>query len=242
MKRNGWVKQDVGARPSTEEGIYLAICNAILEQRLPPGTRLTEESLAEIFSVTRGAVRKVLLRLTHDNVVEIRPNRGASVVQPSPEEARNVFEARRVIESAVVAKAASVVGPTEIAALRRLVEKDCELAEQGDRQLSIRLSGEFHIELARMAGNEIHTRFVRELVSLTSLVIALYETPGTSACRHNDHFEVLDAIAAGDADLSVRLMREHLDACERRVNLQPEDGAAVDLRQVFAPPREAAEA
>src|SRR5436189_31504 len=79
--------------------VYDRIHRAILEQRLPPGTKLGEESLSSLFAVSRARVRRILLRLAHDKSVELRPNRGAYVAQPSAQDAREVFTARRIVEA-----------------------------------------------------------------------------------------------------------------------------------------------
>src|SRR5215470_3764886 len=59
-----------------DENLYAAIHEAILDHRLPPGTKLKEIPLAELFGVTRSVVRKALGRLAHERVVELRTNRG----------------------------------------------------------------------------------------------------------------------------------------------------------------------
>jgi DNA-binding GntR family transcriptional regulator len=88
-------------RENTHDEIYERIYNAILEHRLPPGTKL-EERLAEIFGTSRARIREVLARLAHEQIVEPHPQRGAYVAKPSVEQARDVFEARRLIEPAVM--------------------------------------------------------------------------------------------------------------------------------------------
>ena len=80
------------------EKIWLAIA----ERRLRPGTRLKEEQLAEIFSVSRARIRQALTALERDGLVTIMPNRGAFVSEPSVDEARDVFVTRRAIEQRVV--------------------------------------------------------------------------------------------------------------------------------------------
>lgn len=222
------------ARPAGDAVVYDAIFEAIVDQRLPPGTKLTEESLAGIFGVSRAVVRKALLRLAHDKVVEIRPNRGAAVAQPTPEEAREVFEGRRLIEGAVIRTVAARARPREIARLRRMVADEIAAARKGARQAAIRLSGAFHMALAEIAGNAVYADFLRELVSRTSLIIALYEAPGHSACVVDEHAALVDAIEAHDPDRAADLMARHLHTCETRLDLDRR-GGAIDLKAVFAP-------
>ena len=84
------------------ERIYRAVFDSVMSQRLTPGTKLPEASLCELFGVSRSVVRKVLQRLAHDHIVQLRPNRGAIVAVPTPEETRQIFEARRALEAAIV--------------------------------------------------------------------------------------------------------------------------------------------
>src|SRR5690242_10004595 len=85
----------------SEDEIYGRIHAAVLDHRLQPGTKLKEVALAELFGAKRGVVRKVLMRLAHNRLVALRPNRGAVVASPSVEESRDLFAARRVVEAAI---------------------------------------------------------------------------------------------------------------------------------------------
>lgn len=78
--------------------VYGHIFDAILEQRLPPGTKLSEEALGEIFGVSRTIIRRALLRLSIEQVVSTRPNRGSIVASPSVDEALQILKAREVME------------------------------------------------------------------------------------------------------------------------------------------------
>ncbi len=218
---------------SNDHTIYGEIYDAILDHRLPPGTKLTEDALGEIFGVSRTVVRKALFRLAHENIVRIRPHRGAVVASPSTEEARNVFEARRVVEQAVVRDLAGSVTDAQLGALRLLVDDEHAAYSRGDRRNWIKLSGQFHLDLAELSGNAVLAKFLKELVSRTSLIIALYEAPGQAACSHDEHLALIDAIADGDGDRAAALMAGHLEACEAKLNLDGDD-ATVDLMSVFS--------
>src|SRR5215210_6254960 len=60
---------------SSDTAVYDAIYEAVMDHRLAPGTRLTEASLCDIFGVSRAVVRMALLRLSHDRIVALTPNR-----------------------------------------------------------------------------------------------------------------------------------------------------------------------
>lgn len=226
-----------GPRP-LDEMVYGAVYDAILEHRLPPGTKLPEDSLAEAFGVSRTVVRRALSRLGQDNVVELRPNRGAVVASPTVEEARDVFATRRLLERAVIEGLTGPVAERDLEGLRTMVAEEGEAYRRGDRRTWIRLSGEFHLRLADLGGNKVIADFLKELVSRTSLIIAVYETPGQAACGFADHLALLDAIAAGKGAVAAALMETHLRDCETRLNLD-QHGGSVNLSEVFGAPGEA---
>jgi len=217
------------------EEIYGELHNAILEQRLAPGTKLPEDGLGEIFGVSRTVIRKALLRLAHENLVEVRPNRGAVVASPTIEEAAEVFEARRIVEGALVDRLVAGIAEVQIERLGELVSKERAAHDAGNRADLIRFSGEFHLLLAKTAGNSVLAAYLKELVSRTSLIISLYERPGNSACSHEEHAGIIEALATKDAPRATALMNAHLQACEEKLNIDaPDTGRG--LAEIFARP------
>jgi DNA-binding GntR family transcriptional regulator len=219
---------------TTADLIHAKIYDAIVEQRLPPGTKLGEESLGEIFGVSRTLIRRVLQRLASEHVVESRPHRGACVARPSVAEAREVFEARRALEAHVIDRLAGGLTPADASRLLRHVAEERAAHAAGDRRRLIRRSGEFHLLLAELAGNRAIARFLRELVSRTSLIIAVYEAPGESCCAFGDHARIIEALAGGRAQVADQAMRAHLLSIEQRLRLDRMPERKVDLREVLA--------
>lgn len=216
-----------------EDFIYQQISAAILEQRLAPGTRLTEETLSDIFGASRTIIRRVLSRLDHENTVEIRPNRGAIVACPTIDQAFAIFEARQIIEQATVRRCVEKHTPADIARLKGLLQAEKDAIARNDRTLWIRLTGDFHLEIARISANEIMTGFLKELICQTSLIIALYGTGGGSLCAGDDHARILKAINQNDPQGAVALMTAHLSECADTLNMAGRT-ASHDLKSVFS--------
>lgn len=222
------------SRSGTQDDVvYAHIFEAILEQRLAPGTKLSEEALGEIFGVSRTIIRRALSRLAHEGVVLLRPNRGAVVASPSVDEARQIFYARRMIERAITELAVKNATVEHIAELRAMVDEERGSFARGDRGAGIRLSGEFHLKLAEAAGNVPLIGFLRSLISQTSLIIALYEISSRSQNSYLEHIEVIDAIEARDEEKAVALMMKHMDHVDDKLNLD-DDSASDDLHAVFS--------
>ena len=214
---------------ASDAAIYDAIYGAVMEHRLVPGTRLTEASLCDIFGVSRAVVRLALLRLSHDRIVTITPNRGATVSRPTVRETREVFEMRRLVESAAMELAAERALPRDLAALRDLVRDEHAAFERQDLRQWFRLSGEFHIRLLETAKNSVLTDAGRDLVTRSLLMTALYMAPGQTSCASHEHDGLIEAIAAGEGKHAARLMGAHLLACEARLHLDAPEEAAPDL-------------
>jgi DNA-binding GntR family transcriptional regulator len=219
---------------SSEDAIYERILAAIFEHRLPPGTKLGEDRLASIFGVSRARIRRVLPRLAHEGVVTLEPNRGAFVTKPSVHEARDVFQARHVIEPGIVERVLARPERSGIVArLRQHVAAERRARAANDTRAIVRLSGEFHMLLADMAGNALLAKSMRELTSLTCLIIALYDKPSVPSCLGEEHAEIVDAIAKGQKERAVALMLHHLEHVEENLDLTIVEAAPVDLDDVL---------
>jgi DNA-binding GntR family transcriptional regulator len=220
--------------PTRDERIYQDLYAAIVENELPPGTKLTEEHLANIFRVSRTSIRKVLFRLAHENLVTLQPNRGASVARPTVEEVREVYVVRRLLETNMVRAIGDRITRAQIQHLRRVVARERAANARGDRKRALIVSGEFHLELARILHNPTLAQILRELISRGSLALAIYERPGRAGCRCEEHADVVENLAAGDAEAAAASMEKHLHGIEAGLDLGSVPRRPVNLREILA--------
>jgi DNA-binding GntR family transcriptional regulator len=222
---------------ASQADIHQSIYDAIVEHRLLPGTKLSEERVAELFAVSRTQVRGALQRLAVEQLVTLIPNRGAFVTTPSAEEAHDVLSVRRTLEPAAVARLIERIeagkGTTAVKQLRALVKREQQAHARGDRRQAVRLSGDFHVLLAELSGSSILARLMRELTPLTCLAILAFEAPTSVACRNEEHALLIDAIEAGDTSGAARLMTDHLDHIENALDLDAQETQEVDLADVL---------
>jgi len=226
------LEAEPGGRDQSVEEIADKISTAILEHRLAPGTKLGEDRLATIFGISRAKVREVLVRLAHEQVVELFPQRGAFVAKPTIEQAQDVFEARRVIEPAVLRRLIGTLDEAKLRRLREQLDEEADARERDDKRAIVRLSGEFHSLLAELAGNSAFSRSMRELSTLTCLIISLYDAPTATSCRADEHEEIVAAIRKRDVARAEALMLEHLDHIEHSLDLNAEPHEA-DLESIL---------
>jgi len=221
-------------RPASTEAIVARITVALVEHRLPPGAKLGEEALGEIFGVSRTKVRQALNRLAQDKLVTLQPARGAFVARPDAREARELFDARRVLERTVIERFAAGATRAQLATLREHLARERAAIAAGDVAIRNRLLGEFHVVIAEIVGNAVITQLVRELVQRSSLVTLLYQSGRSASCSADEHAELIEAVRRGDAAGAVRLMDKHLAHVERDLALPEEAPAALDLRDALA--------
>ena len=119
--------------------------------------------------------------------------------------------------------------------IRRLqahLKQERDARANSDKRATVRLSGEFHVLLAELAGNSALLRSMRELSTLTCLTISLYESAVNTCCLVDEHEAVVDAIVAGNGELAEQLMLSHLDHIQGSLRLEA-DADDADLEQIL---------
>ena len=209
-----------------------SITTAIVERRLMPGTKLAEQKIADVFKVSRTLVRQALMQLSRDKLITLEAARGARVAEPSVDEARQVFEARNMLEAAMIKRAATELTPAQITELRAHLQAESLAVKRTDVSGRTRLLADFHVVIARMLGNEVLADMLGDLVSRCSLIALMYQSAHSAAHSFEEHVAIVDALAARDARAAVRLMESHLHNVERNLQLDPR---MPDLESVLLP-------
>ncbi|MFG6176959.1 GntR family transcriptional regulator [Halomonas sp. THAF12] len=207
--------------------------HAVLMQRLPPGTKLPEVTLGEVFGVSRSVVRKALTRLASEHVVDQRPNQVARVRAPSIEETRETFEARRLVEGEVAALLAGRLSAETLDALKLQAREEAEAYRRGDEPARIEHSLHLHHLLAEQSPNRVLGGMLTDLVLRTSIVVALYKRSGLASCyQDGQHDRLLEHLADGEAEASRRAIHDHLRGLEALLDLSPRE-ARIDLMSIL---------
>lgn len=213
-----------------EREIYRDIKLAITQHKLLPNSQLVEDALAEAFEVSRTPIRNVLRRLEMEKLVTVIPYRGAFVSCPSVDEAREVFEMRRVIETSMVRKLCTTVKPEQLFPLETLIREEHQASHEGDIVGALDVTVDIHLKLAELSDNYYYYHFLEELISLTSVIIALY---GTDQSFCHDHVDLLAAIQQQDGEQAARIMTEHLWQIERSLNFTETAPNVLNFKEIF---------
>jgi len=217
---------------SSTQRIVESITTAIVERRLMPGTKLAEQKLADIFKVSRTIVRQALNRLSRDKLVTLEPARGAHVAEPSVEEARQVFEVRHMLESALVRRLAARITPEQVAQLRAHLMEEQAAIRRVDVPGRTRLLADFHALLAGMLGNHTLAELLSDLLSRCSLIALMYQSAHSAEHSFEEHVALVDALERRDARSAQRLIEAHLLNVESNLQLEPR---VLDLEATLLP-------
>lgn len=220
------------SQPSDVDQAYEQICNALLQGKLRSGTQLRERHLAEVFGLTRGAVRKVLARLSAEGKIESIPNRGAFVPQPSSSQVRALYDARKAVEAGLAGLLAKSVTSAQLQTLRSHTLKQRD-TQSNPRETTVRLSGEFHIKLAQLLGSPHLVEVVTNLMSRTQVLIALFEPESHAGCAPEEHDKITDALESGDTQRAFEVMLWHLCEVEQRILDHLEQQENPDLKNIL---------
>ena len=196
--------------PSPTRSIVDALTRAIVEHRLQPGTKLAEQKLADHFGVSRTLVRQALFQLVQKHLVKMEPARGAFVAAPTVDEARQVFQVRRILEAEMVREFLRKATPAKLKALRDHMAQEKAAMERPDPSERQQLLGDFHVRIAELADNGVLAQILRDLVSRSSLITLMYQRDNFAAHSQEEHVELVKALAAKDEKRAVKLMEDHL--------------------------------
>ena len=213
------------ASPDTSSAtdlIVSALTRAIVAHRLAPGSKLSEQKLADQFGVSRTLVRQALFQLSQNRLIRMEPARGAFVATPSVAEAREVFAVRRMLEAEMTRALVRSVTPAMIKSLKAHVEQEKAAVALDDVAGRTELLGDFHVRMAELMGNQVLAQLLGELISRCALITLMYQSNSAAEHSSDEHVAIVKALAAKDEPLAVRLMDQHLQHVEASLTLDRE--------------------
>lgn len=212
--------------------IVASMKEAIVQRRLMPGTKLAEQKLADIYGVSRTLVRQALNQLSRDHLVTLTPARGAHVATPSVEEARQVFEVRNLLETAMVGQLCASITTEQLSILKSHLRLEDSAIERQDVAERTQLLAEFHVLLAKQHGNAVLAELLLDLLNRSSLIALMYQSSPSAERSHQEHVQLVAALAQQDSAMVQQLMSQHLHNVERYFRFDPREA---DLAAVLNP-------
>lgn len=210
------------------------IIEAVLAQRLAPGMRLGEQQLALLFDCSRTLVREALMRLAARGIVTVSARRGWYVIEPSVEEAREAFEARRVLELGMI-RHLRAVPPAALKQLKAHIGREKAALKGTDVGTRSFLLGDFHVCLAECIGNGLLADTLRDYTARTTLIAMMYQSSHQAEQSCEEHRHIVAALERGDTALAEKLMAEHLDSVQSALRSTSAQDPLDPLRTALAP-------
>jgi DNA-binding GntR family transcriptional regulator len=215
--------------------ISTRIIEAVMAQKLAPGARLGEQQLAMLFDCSRTIVREALTRLAARGIVTVSSRRGWYVIEPSQDEAREAFEARRVIEMGLI-RCTTSVSKAAVKQLKTHLSREKAAVKGSDVGLRSYLLGDFHVCLAECLGNSLLADTLRDFTARTTLIAMLYQSSHDAAQSCNEHVAIVAALEQGDLIAAEKLMQAHIGSVQATLKLQPSVGDPLaELRTALSP-------
>ena len=203
---------------SSTSFIVSTLTKAIVEHQLQPGTKLSEQKIADQFGVSRTLIRQAFFQLSQNRLITMEPARGAFVSAPSVEEAKQVFAVRRLLEAEMARAFVRGVTPAKIKALRKHVALEKSAVALDDVPGRTELLGDFHVRMAELMGNDVLAHMLVDLISRCSLITLMYQSSSAAEHSNTEHAAIVNALAAKDEALAVQLMDEHLQHVEANLS------------------------
>ena len=175
------------------------------------GTWLKQIDLEKRYGCTRIEVRRALDKLVAKRLVQHIPNRGYHVYQPDQRQTDEIRDVRVVLETAAADSIVEAADAAAIAELRALAQRFAELVLDGTLLEQYEANIAFHTRLARLCANRELGNLILEFRSRgPSAPLEQWKTRARVEQSAREHFLMIDAIAARDADALKRIIRTHI--------------------------------
>ncbi|PRX08068.1 GntR family transcriptional regulator [Martelella mediterranea] len=207
-------KLDIGTleqarQPTVTDLVYDHLYRQVIENELPPGSKLSEVEVARILGVSRQPVRDAFYRLSQQGFLLVRPQRATLVTHISKRAVMQAHFIRSALELATVRAAAAGCSKDDTAALRASLAKQEAAISDGDKTGFHVLDDAFHKQICELSGHGDAWSLIRDHKAHMDRVRYLSLSFGAESAL-NEHTVILDAIEAHDEDAAVEAMRSHL--------------------------------
>lgn len=186
---------------------------AILDGRLPPGTRLNQDRLAQELGVSRMPIREALKQLEMRGLVVLHPYRGAEVSQLSADDVEEIFEMRIALESVAIRRAVPLLKPEHFTELEQILTAMDKA--MGNPREWLRLNTRFHATIYRASGWRQLLQTIDELRHNVERYLRLYVSLLGFHEPQEQHWAILEACRARDTQRAEALTHHHLRQTEQ---------------------------
>ncbi|MBH0157383.1 GntR family transcriptional regulator [Fictibacillus sp. 5RED26] len=203
-------------KETVEQKVYHLIKNAILNRQIAPGNQLFENAIAQKVNASRTPIRSAIMKLESEGLVNVIPNKGAFIVQPTIEEMVQAFEMRKTLEEMAIKTGFSNLATEEVKELKQLLKEMKSAYKERKIVPYQEKNNEFHLVIAKASGNSYLIEFMKKILSQITTYMVLYDVfNGNSNNEELDileHEQMIHFIENGEKENLRSLIDKHLDA------------------------------
>jgi DNA-binding GntR family transcriptional regulator len=200
---------------NAEERAYQFIKNKIIALELSMNEQIVEAQIVKQMGISRTPVRAALKRLHYEGLVNIIPNKGAFVTQPTYKEVKDVFECKMYLETHAIKIACSKITQEDIEELEKLIDEEKVTHENRDLKRFIDINYKFHMIIAKATQNQYFEKYISELMNKSNIHLIFFDdfriTPLEEAEAYREHRRILDALKEGNEEKCIKEMSKHID-------------------------------
>lgn len=207
---------DVQIYAHTPTRIAAALRLEICEGSLKPGTKLSEETIAAEFEVSRNTLREAFTVLAGEDLVFKVPNRGVFVIDPGPRDVREIYQTRRFIEPSAILWGQLTPELTETfhriadQTRRGVAQEDLTAIQDADRK--------FHMAAVSLAGSATMSMIMERLLTQLRLAFnGLNIRPTIHETFTQQNLAIINRILAGERIEASRGLHRYLGLAENMV-------------------------
>jgi DNA-binding GntR family transcriptional regulator len=198
-------------RSEAGQSAYDVLRGEILTLRMKPGQDLDELALVERFGVSRTPLREALIRLSEEDLVEMRPNKGARVARLNFEDVPKMIEILELHQRVTIRRAARHRTREDLASLREAAEEFEMAVQRVDTIETVYANWKFHDIIHQACGNRYLAQDASRALTRMLRVSMFLFAPATTVSEPlgRQHDAMIEALEARDVDLADRLIVEH---------------------------------
>lgn len=225
------------SKKSMEQLAYEKLKDAILMRMLAPGTQLVESTVSEKLNSSRTPIRNAIKRLASEGLINLIPNRGAFVIQPSKDEILQAFDVRAELECSSLKLAFDKITDKDIEELRSIAGKEASAVKDNDHKGYHVMNKAFHMFFARKSGNIFIMEFTEKIIDRINVYLQLYDEFYNVKLAEfegiSDHTEIISLLQKKDRSSIDKLLRSHIS--KSLSSLQIEKIVYKSIDDLFAP-------
>lgn len=196
-----------------EDCIYKLLKNKIIKKELFPNCQIVETQLVKETGISRTPIRTALKRLNYEGMVTIIPNHGAFVSNPTLNEVKEVYECKKLLESASIRLACNNITDEQVYLLDELLKQEIETHARRDLYQFIKVNTKFHLLIAKASKNICYEKFIAELIAKSNIYLIFYDdfifTSANNSCALQDHIRIVKSLKARDINDCVKAIEKH---------------------------------